>query len=114
MRYVFVEIFELFWLTPKTPERPKNDPKIVKTAIFSDFYRFYAIFVKFSIDFVALYVEREKCPYPRGIFKEINATFQRKMPQIAIEIEKTSKNFGLLPFLCNFCQIFDNIASLGS
>ena len=27
------------------------------------------------------------------------------MPQIAIESEKTSKKYGLLPFLCNFCQI---------
>ena len=27
MRYVFVEIFGLFWLTPKTLEWPKNDPK---------------------------------------------------------------------------------------
>ena len=57
MRYVFVEVFGLFWLTPKTPEWPKNDPKIVKTTKFSDFYRFYAIFVKLSIDFVALNVE---------------------------------------------------------
>ena len=34
------------------------------------------------------------------------------MPQIAIEIEKTSKKFGLLPFLCHFCQIFDTPSSL--
>ena len=27
MRHVFVEIFGLFWLTPKTPEWPKNDTK---------------------------------------------------------------------------------------
>ena len=27
MRYEFVEIGGRFWLTPKTPERPKNDPK---------------------------------------------------------------------------------------
>ena len=74
MRYVFVEIFGLFWLTPKTPEGPKNDPKIVKTVKFSDFYRFYAIFVKFSIDFVALNVERKQFNYPRDFFKEINAT----------------------------------------
>ena len=65
MRYVFVEIFGIFWLTPKTP---------VKTANISDFYRFYANFVKFSIDFVALNVESEKFRHPRGFFKEINAT----------------------------------------
>ena len=29
------------------PQKPQIDPKIVKTAKFSDFYRFYAIFVKF-------------------------------------------------------------------
>ena len=40
--------------------------------------------------------------------------FQEKMPQIAIEIEKTSKKFGLLPLLCNFCQSFDTLASLES
>ena len=40
--------------------------------------------------------------------------YKEKMPQIAIEIEKTSKKFGLLPFLCNFCQIFDTLASLES
>ena len=74
MRYVFVEIFGLFWLTPKTPEWPKNDPKIVKIAKFSNIYRFYAIFVKILIDFVALNVEREKFRYPRGFFKEIHAT----------------------------------------
>ena len=73
MRNVFVEIFGLFWLTPKNPEWPQHDPKIVKTAKFSDFYSFYAIFDKFSIDFVALNVEREKFRYPRGFFKEINA-----------------------------------------
>ena len=33
------------------------------------------------------------------------------MPQIEIEIEKTSKKFGLLPFLCIFCQIFDTLVS---
>ena len=38
--------------------------------------------------------------------------YEEKMPQIAIEIEKTSKKFGLLPVLCNFCQIFDSLASL--
>ena len=27
MRYVLVEIFGLFWLTPKTPEWPNNDLK---------------------------------------------------------------------------------------
>ena len=37
-----------------------------------------------------------------------------KLPQIAIEIEKTAKKFGLLPFLCNFCQIFETLASLES
>ena len=36
------------------------------------------------------------------------------MPQIAIEIEETSKKFELLPFLCNFRQIFDKLASLES
>ena len=41
------------------PRKPQIDPKIVKTAKFSDFYRFYAIFVKFSIDFVALNVEEK-------------------------------------------------------
>ena len=40
--------------------------------------------------------------------------YYEKMPQIAIEIEKTSKKFGLLPFLCNFCQIFDTLARLES
>ena len=74
MRYVFVEIFGLFWLIPKTPERPKKDPKIVKTAKFSNVYRFYDIFVKLSIDFVSLNVKRETFRYPRGFFKEINAT----------------------------------------
>ena len=38
--------------------------------------------------------------------------YKEKMPQMTIEIEKTSKKFGLLPFLCNFCQIFDTLASL--
>ena len=38
--------------------------------------------------------------------------YKEKMPQIAIENEKTSKKFGLLPFLCNFCQNFDTLASL--
>ena len=70
MWYVFVEI----WTFLVDPEDPKNDPKIVKTAKFSDFYRFYANVVKFSIDFVALNVEREKFRYPRGFFKGINAT----------------------------------------
>ena len=60
---------------------------------------------------MALSAERKKYRYPRGFFKEINATL-KKMPQIAIEIEKTSKKFGLLPFFCNFCQIFDTLASL--
>ena len=36
------------------------------------------------------------------------------MPQIEIKNEKTSKKFGLLPFLCNFCQIFVTLASLES
>ena len=36
------------------------------------------------------------------------------MPQIAIEIEKFSKKFGILPFLFTFCQIFDTLASLES
>ena len=40
--------------------------------------------------------------------------YKEKMPQIAIEIEETSKKFGLLPFLCMFCQIFDTLASLES
>ena len=40
--------------------------------------------------------------------------YEEKMRQIAIEIEKSSKKFGLLPFLCNFCQIFDPLASLES
>ena len=40
--------------------------------------------------------------------------YLKKKPQIAIEIEKTSKKFGLLQFLCNFCQIFDTLASLES
>ena len=40
--------------------------------------------------------------------------YKEKMPQIAIEIEKTSKKFGLLLFLCNFCQTFDTLASLES
>ena len=39
---------------------------------------------------------------------------KEKMPQIAIEIEKNSKKYGLLPFLCYFCQIFDTLASLES
>ena len=39
----------------------------------------------------------------------------KEMPQIAIEIEKkTSKKFGLLPFLFIFCQIFDTLASFES
>ena len=33
--------------------------------------------------------------------------YEEEMPQIAIEIEKTSEKFELLPFLCNFYQIFD-------
>ena len=40
--------------------------------------------------------------------------YKEKMPQIAIKIEKTSKKFGILPFLCNFCRIFDTLASLES
>ena len=36
------------------------------------------------------------------------------MPQIAIEIEKTSKMFGLLQFLCNLCQVFETLANLES
>ena len=40
--------------------------------------------------------------------------YKEKMPQIAIEIENTSKKVGLLPFLCNFCQSFDKLASLES
>ena len=43
MRYVFVEIFGLFWLTPKTPEWPKNHPKINKKC---KIFQFYATFVK--------------------------------------------------------------------
>ena len=39
--------------------------------------------------------------------------YQEKKLQIAIEIEKTSKKFGL-PFLWYFCQIFDTLASLES
>ena len=54
MRYVFVEIFGLFWLTPKTPDRPKNDPKNKKT---SEIFKFYAIFVKLLSNFLALNVE---------------------------------------------------------
>ena len=46
MRYVFVEIFEFFWLTQKTPEWPKNDPKNSKyfkvfrflTFVFTQFF----------------------------------------------------------------------------
>ena len=30
--------------------------------------------------------------------------YKEKMPQIAIEIEKPSEEFGLLPFLCNFVK----------
>ena len=63
---------------------------------------------------MALNVEREKFRHPRGFFKEIMQLCKEKMPQIAIEIEKTSKKFGLLPVLCNFCQIFDTLASLES
>ena len=114
MRYVFVEIFGLFWLTTKTPEWPKKDPRILKTAKFSDFYRFYEIFVKFSIDFVALNVEREKNALSKMLFRRNKCNFIKKVPQIAMEIEKTSKKFGLLPFLCNFCQIFDTFPSLES
>ena len=40
--------------------------------------------------------------------------YKEKMPQIVIESEKTSKKVGLLPFLCNFCHIFDTLASLES
>ena len=38
--------------------------------------------------------------------------YWEKMPQITIQIEKTSKKLSLLPFLCNFCQIFDTLFSL--
>ena len=35
--------------------------------------------------------------------------------KIAIEFEKkTTKQFGILLFLCNFCQIFDTLACLES
>ena len=40
--------------------------------------------------------------------------YNEKRPRMAIENEKTSKKFGLLPFFCNFCQIFDTLASLES
>ena len=46
--------------------------------------------------------------------KKYMQVYKEKMPQIAIEIEKTSEKFGLLPFLCKFCQIFDTLVSLES
>ena len=48
MRYVLVEIFGLFWLTPKTPEcpkiDPKNDPKHDKNGKYFLFLTFLCIF----------------------------------------------------------------------
>ena len=105
MRYVFVEIFGLFWLTSKTPEWPKNDPKIVKTAKFSNFYRFYAIFVEFLIDFVALNDERENFRYPRGYFREMNATLKRKN---ASNCNRNWKNFQEVQIITVFMQFLSN------
>ena len=48
-----------FLVDPEDPRMTQKGPKKVKTAKFSDFYRFYANFVTISIDFVALNVERE-------------------------------------------------------
>ena len=91
MRYVFVEIFRFFWLTLKTPEWPKKDPKNSKNC---KIFQFYAIFVKLSMKLLALNVEnnpeRKNC-YPRGFFKEIQF-FNEKMPQIWTEIDKILEN----------------------
>ena len=36
--------------------------------------------------------KREQFRYPRGFFKEVNAIFRLKKPQIETEIEKKTKN----------------------
>ena len=54
MRYVFGEIFGLFWLTPKTPERPKNDKNCKIFPVLTFLCNFG---VEFSIDLLTENVE---------------------------------------------------------
>ena len=65
MQYVFVEIFGLFWLTPNTPEWPKNDPKSSKNC---KIFQVYVIFVKLSVNFLALNVENN--PKRKNVIQE--------------------------------------------
>ena len=59
-------------------------------------------------------LEEKNFVIQQGFSKKQMQLYTENMPQIAIEIDITSKKFGLLPFLCNFCQIFDTLASLES
>ena len=62
----------------------------LKTAKFSDFTSFYAIFVKFSMNFGALNVEnvqKGKIRCRRGFLEEIKAIFQREI------VSKSDRNF---------------------
>ena len=97
MRYIFVEIFGLFWLTPKTPEWPKNDPKNSKNC---KIFQFYAIFVKLSINFLALKVEnntKRKKLWSKRLFQRKKCNFlMKKKPQIETQNDKKLKNSELL------------------
>ena len=72
--YVFVEIFRLFWLTPRTPQWRKNE-KICKKSIF---LRFKEVFVNFSIYIVDWNVKKGqqgKSLLPSSLFRKVYCSF---------------------------------------
>ena len=106
MRYVFVEIFRLFWLTPKTPERPKNDLKNSKNC---KIFQFCAIFVKLSINFLALNVEnnpKRKKLLTKRLFQRKKCNFLMKKcikfgPKLTKYLKIQLFEF-FMQFLCTF------------
>ena len=47
----------------------------------------------------------------KAFSEEINKMFYEKTPPMEIKDEKTFKKFKFSAFFCNFCQVFDTLAS---
>ena len=89
----------------KMKKNRKLPPNLTKNPKFSSFQSFYAIFVKFSIDFVdwndgmlkTVIKVRICCPVVS--YEEITVVFKLKKSQIGTEIDKKPKILQFLKFL---------------
>ena len=112
MRYVFVDIFGFFWLTPKAPEWPKNDLKNSKNC---RIFLFYAIFCQIIDKFPGFECwkqSKEKIIVIQEVFQRNKCTFlMKKLLKLRPKLTKILENSELWKFYAIFVFFFENLVA---